>query len=78
MSYMRIGHPLKYFKGESKAYVYPSAEGYVEDYNSDYKDNATFCELIEEFVYRATGDKKYSLRIMKILAKKLDVEKDLI
>lgn len=77
MSYIRIGHPLKYFKGNSKDYVYPSTDGYVEDYNSDYEDNVTFCELIEKFVFRSTGDKSYSLKIMKILAKKLKIENKL-
>lgn len=77
MSYIRAGHPLRYFKGDSKNYVYPSTGGYVEDYNSDYENNATFCELIEKFVYRATCDKKYSLKIMKILAKKLKIESKL-
>lgn len=74
MSYIRMGHPLRYFKGNSKEYVYPSTDGYVEDYYSDYNDDASFCELIEEFVDRATRDKKYSLKIMKILAKKLKIE----
>ena len=78
MSYMRMGCPLKYFKGESKSYVYYDVGNFVEDYNDRYTENASFCELIGTLVSRAThNDEKYARKIMKILAKKLRVSRKL-
>lgn len=93
---MRCGYPLKYFKGNSKSYVFVGSfptkecmikykkgkklkdpsdyEEYVEDYGDNYRDNASFCELIGTIVGRETNDKEYAEKIMKILAKKLRVE----
>ena len=80
MSYMRMNYPLRYFKGNSKSYVFHCSHhkrkkyDFVEDYNDQYKDNASFCELIGNIVMRETSDEKYSEKIIKILAKKLRVE----
>ncbi len=75
MSYIRSGQPLIFFEGFSKAYVFlSSASGkkdYVEDYGNEYKDNATFAELLVKFVLRETNDKKYAWKIAGILEKKL-------
>ncbi len=76
MSYLRSGHPLIYFEGFSKAYVFHScgesgAEDFVEDYDNKYEDNATFAELLVNFILKETNDKKYAWKIAGILEKKL-------
>ena len=82
---MRCGWAFKYFKeGFTKEYVFLSAPGkegekdFIEDYNSKYEDNKSFCELIGEFVERITKDEEYAFKIVKILAKKLKCDKDLL
>lgn len=83
MSYMRAGWPLTYFEGESKLYVFSSVkDGYpkdkttfVEDYDSEYKDNASLAELLIEFIERATGDKEYAWKMAGVLAKKLKIKR---
>lgn len=80
---MRCGWPLKYFKtGETKSYVFPTSgtkgEEVIEDYGDDYKDNKSFCELIHNFVWRATESDKYATKIMDILAMKLGVYSELL
>lgn len=80
MSYMRPGHPLKYFKsGTTDSYVYPSSikDVGVEDYSDSYEDNKSFCELIGNFVRRSTGDEEFAWKIVQILAEKLGIEDDL-
>jgi len=83
MSYQRWGSPLDYFKtGESKSYVYlhggEDNNDFIEDYDDEYKDNKSLVELLGVFIVRETGDEKYAWKMVKILAKKLGVEKDLI
>jgi hypothetical protein len=85
MSYQRWGYPLEYFKtGNSHSYVYlhcsdeERMEDYIEDYDDKYKDNKSLVELIGIFIARETGDEKYAWKMVKVLAKKLGVEKDLI
>lgn len=82
MSYMRLGYILKYFKnGKTESYVYPTSDEkgneVIEDYGDDYKNNKSFCELIGNLIRRATGNEKYAWKIVKILAKKLKIDKDL-
>ena len=81
MSFIRPGHPLDYFKGESHSYVFPTSYKknqrtikYIEDYGDEYRDNATFAELLTRFVLFETKDKKYAWKIAKVLAKKLNVK----
>ena len=76
---MRPGHPLKYFKGTSKYYVFLSSGSdkhpdYVEDYDVEYDDNCSFIELIGNIVRSETKDDKYALKIMEILARELKVK----
>jgi len=75
MSYIRADWPLKYFKGCSKEYVVLSSNSkgkdFIKDYNSNYVDDTTFIELLGTYIYLATKDKKYSEKIIRILAKKL-------
>ena len=82
MSYIRSGGPLFYFEGESKLYVFPSASkkgkkmiGYIEDYDTEYNDNASFAELIVNIVFRQTNDEKYAWKIAGVLAKKLNIKR---
>lgn len=81
MSYMRMGYYLKYFKtGKTKSYIFGTKykkKSYVEDYDDKYGDNKSFCELIGGFVRNATENEEYAWKIVKILAKKLKVDKDL-
>lgn len=78
MSYMRIGYPLQWFKeGTTKSYVYSSYDGYVEDYDDRYEDDKSFCELIYSIVLNETDDEKYAEKILRTLAKKLGIDKDL-
>lgn len=81
MSYMRMGYHLKYFKtGKTSSYVFPTEyknKNYVEDYGDKYKDNKSFIELIGTFVRNETENEEYAWKIVKILAKKLKVDKDL-
>ena len=83
MSYMRVGYPLKYFKkGITESYVFSAqanlkGDVYIEDYGDEYKDNKSFIELIGTFVRNATQNEEYAWKIVKILAKKLKVDKDL-
>ena len=81
MSFMRCGYPLRYFKkGETEYYVFPGeykGKEYIEDYSSDYKDDKSFAELIGNFVKSATGNEEYAFKIVKVLAKKLGIEKEL-
>jgi hypothetical protein len=85
MSYQRWGYPLEYFKtGDSKSYVFVhcgdlenNIKDYVEDYDDEYKDNKSLIELIGRFIVHETKDEKYAWKMVKILAKKLRVEKDL-
>lgn len=81
MSFMRCGSPLRYFKtGETEYYVFPGeykGKEYIEDYDSDYKDDKSFAELIGNFVKSATGNEEYAFKIVKVLAKKFCIEKEL-
>ena len=81
MSYIRSGGPLIYFEGESKLYVFPSASkkgkkmmGYIEDYDTEYNDNASFAELIVNIIFRETNDKEYAWKIAGVLADKLKIK----
>ena len=78
MSYQRYGYPLKYFKtGVSDNYVFSHVDGYIEDYGSDYKDDKSLVELIGDIIERETGNEDYAWKIVKVLAKKLKIDKDL-
>lgn len=81
MSYMRSGYPLKYFKGKSKSYVFPSSYkkgkkwiDYICDYNDKYEDNCSFIELLANIIQDEVKDEEYTFKIVKMLAKKLKVE----
>ena len=82
MSYIRAGHELRYFEGESNSYVFlAGAENvedyYVEDYDDNYEDDTTFAELLLRFIGRATEwrDEKYLYKIAGVLEKKLGVKR---
>jgi len=79
MSFMRNGWVSRYFKhSETKSYVFPSApDNKIEDYDDKYEDDKSFIELLARFVELQTKDKDYVWKIVKILAKKLGVEKEL-
>jgi hypothetical protein len=72
MSYMRVGYPLRYFMGLTESYIWRTDDNIVEDYGDNYKNNPSFIELIGRYVKMATKDEKYFMKIMKILATKLD------
>lgn len=74
MSYMRIGYPLEYFKGESQSYVFESFGNFVEDYDDKYEDTASFAELLISFLNDITDDKEYVWKIANVLGKKLGIE----
>lgn len=72
MSYIRNGHPLFWFKGESHSYVYLSDAGIV-DYDDEYEDVPTFVELIGNIVGRETGDPEFANKIVRTLAVRLNI-----
>lgn len=72
-----MGHPLEFFKGESKSYVFCSVgkkKPYMEDYGDKFRDNANFADLLLYIIERETEDEKWTWKIAKILAKKLRIE----
>ena len=73
MSYMRCGHELKDFEGESNLYVYSNGTEIV-DYGAEYSCNASFAQLCINMFKREIKDKEYIEKIKRVLAKKLDVE----
>lgn len=78
MSYQRIGYDLEYFKtGKSKSYVFAHVEGFVQDYNDKYDDTKSLLDLIGRFIECETRDKRYAKKIVRVLAKKLNLEKEL-
>ena len=82
MSYIRPGHELDDFIGESDLYVFPSGEGKqvnVEDYDSDYSDSASLAQLIINmmrrlFVKEGFEDEVYIQKMIGVLSEKLKVE----
>jgi len=76
MSYQRYNHPLDWFDGFSKSYVYHNGEGIV-DYGDEYNDTVSLIDLIGDIIERETGDKQYATKIVRVLAKKMGVENNL-
>lgn len=84
MSYIRAGHDLRDFKGESNIYVFPSQESekneaFVEDYDVEYVNNASLAQLLINMMRRLFNeegftDEKYIQKMIGVLSKKLDVE----
>jgi len=78
MSYIRAGHELYDFEGESESYVFESGSTdsptFVEDYGDKYEDNATLAQLLINIMRRVTDDEKYIQKMIGVLAKKLDVK----
>ena len=73
MSYIRYGHDLEHFEGESELYVV-SDDDYIVDYNATYEDNASFAQLCFNMFRRQIKDDKYLNKIKHILADKLNVK----
>lgn len=82
MSYIRYGHPLRYVKGESIDYIFPTIAGKNKEVIEDYGDISNsglvelLCEIIDEHydgadLYRELVMGEY---LKKKLAKKLNVE----
>ena len=72
MSYLRMGHPLTWFKGDSNAYVFLSDVG-IEDYDNTYENLPTLIELLGVIVTRETGDEGFAEKLIRVLASKLGV-----
>ena len=79
MSYIRMGHPLVYVKGNSEDYVFGSAipngkGGYKTEYIEDYGNisDSGFIELL--FENWKTKDKMFKEHLLKRLAKRLNVK----
>jgi hypothetical protein len=82
MSYARAGHERIYFKGISDSYVFTSGmpedkDYYVEDYGDKYECNEDLIEVLANIIIRETQDNAYTLKIIRILAKRLDVYNNL-
>ena len=73
MSYIRCGHELEDFEGESYLYIYLDGDK-INDYHSGYSDNASFAQLCLNMFKIEIKDKEYIEKIKRALAKKLDVE----
>lgn len=72
MSYLRMGHPLTWFDGDSNAYVF-LGEGGIEDYDNNYEDLPTLIELIGVIISRETEDDGFAEKVVRMLAYKLGV-----
>ena len=77
MSYMRSGSPLRRFKGTSESYVFSNGE-YITDYGDEYKDKASFCELIARVVMRETNDAEWTAKVTRRLAEIAGIKKLLL
>jgi hypothetical protein len=73
-----------FFKGVSNLYVFSSyreidgeRKDYVEDYDTDYTDKASFIDMIANIVERESGDEKFTYKIVKKLAAYMGVENKL-
>ena len=85
MSYIRFNSPLRFVKGVSSAYVFPTyrksnsdeddPETFIEDYNNKYEDKNTLLDLVCRIVQHETDDEKFTMRIAKALAKHMKIEK---
>ena len=78
MSYIRAGHELMDFEGESECYVYSDGTEVV-DYGETYEDNASLAQLIINMfrrTLRADGitDEEWIDKIKEALSKKLYVK----
>ena len=79
MSYVRYNEPLKYFKGVSNCYVFPTYKksddengeniNFIEDYDSTFSDKLTLLDIVCRIVQHETDDEKFTLKIAKALAK---------
>jgi len=76
MSYLRMGHPLTWFKGNSDAYIFLSDVG-IQDYDATYEDLPTLIELIGVITARETGDDFFAEKLVRLLAVKLGVQNEL-
>jgi hypothetical protein len=83
MSYIRAGHELEDFEGESELYVFwcsgYDSPDFVEDYDADYEDNASLAQLLLNFIKRSLRhdglvDERYVAKMRGVLAKKLNVK----
>ena len=76
MSYIRIGYPLIFVKGESEDYIFESLddndEPYVHDYGSC--ENSTLVELACKSIEEMYGKKPIARYLMKKLADRLGIK----
>lgn len=57
VSYMRIGHSLRWFEGETDAYIYPEMDGRIQDYGDlEAMADPSFCELVGRFAGRTVRE----------------------
>ena len=72
MSYIRAGHELRDFEGESELYVFSNGNNIV-DYGADYRCNASFAQLCVNMFRHSIDDDDYIEKIKVVLGKKLGV-----
>jgi hypothetical protein len=79
MSYIRYNEPLRFFKGVSSSYVFPSysapdEEGnyteFIEDYGDKYDNKVVLADLICRIVEKET-DTKFATKMANALARHL-------
>lgn len=77
MSFIRFNEPLRFFKGVSSAYVFPSygapdEEGnrkeFIEDYGNKYDDKIVLLDIVCRIIERET-DTDYATKIAQALAR---------
>lgn len=57
MSYMRCPHPLRWFEGETDAYIWPDINGRIHDYGDlEAMADPSFCELVGRFAERTVRE----------------------
>ncbi len=80
MSYCRYGSPLQWFRsGQSSFYVFVHVDGYVEDYDADFaEDPQAFLDMIGTIIFDETEDEVWTKKVLKILARMIGLEQELL
>jgi hypothetical protein len=78
MAYMIKRDPLIWFKGVSTYSIYRAKEGFMWDNYETYDDTLSLIDFIGHIIVRETNDSNFAGKIVKILAKKLNIKDELL
>ena len=80
MSYMRFGHKLRWFEGNSEEYIYCADKDTLIDWEGCVcggHGNEQWIELVGRILFRETKDRRFCNAIVEKLAKKYKVDNKL-